>query len=284
MVTFTEEGGKLLQEIATGKMTMVVTAESNEKFAEHQQELTVILEKLELLNGPMTVTAGNSMTLIIGNPDNTNGLAVDIQALFETFGVVHTELTDSMKISRSNGFIYDAGSGEPVVFNKILDRYVTNDGSLYSKDKLGNGTGLSTKVMKTLMPDYVRREEEARANANTNIVVGMPVRIKNYAELAAEFGEACCVINDKGDMELVDATGVEPYRFIKGLVYQQMAADVYNDKHAVVEAIDYNSGVVLLNIDGETTHNSFMVNGSLVKQIGASVDFSLGMLEALEEA
>jgi len=284
MVTFTEEGGKLLQEIATGKMTMVVTAESNEKFAEHQQELTVILEKLELLNGPMTVTAGNSMTLIIGNPDNTNGLAVGIQALFETFGVVHTELTDSMKISRSNGFIYDAGSGEPVVFNKILDRYVTNDGSLYSKDKLGNGTGLSTKVMKTLMPDYVRREEEARANANTNIVVGMPVRIKNYAELAAEFGEACCVINDKGDMELVDATGVEPYRFIKGLVYQQMAADVYNDKHAVVETIDYNSGVVLLNIDGETTHNSFMVNGSLVKQIGASVDFSLGMLEALEEA
>jgi hypothetical protein len=281
MVTFSESGAAILSDVVKGK-ALVISAESNEQFLEHTQELTVILEKLEILNGgnPMAVAQGNSMTLIIGDPSSTDGLAVNITGLFDFFGVTHTVLNrDEMVIGRANGFVYEPLSGEPVVFNKILQRYVTNDGSVLPKANNSTITPLASKFLKKLMPDYVARQEAAKANANTNIAPGSSVRIKSYQELKEQMGEACCVVDDSGNTSLVDAIGTEPYRFIKGIVYQQMAADVYDNKIATVEDIDYASGIVLLNIDGETVHNSFMVNGSIVKQVGASVDFTINMLE-----
>lgn len=286
MVTFTPAGANILKDIVKGDKTLVITADSNEQFAEFTQELTVILEKLCFINKgePLSISQGNSFTLIVGQ-NTINGVAVHVSELFNYFGVTHILLDDTHRITKNNGCFYSAALGEPVVLDKVLNRYITNDGLQYTRaitesDSLYN---ISAKASRSFMTDFWKIQDSAKEASGITLEVGSTVRVKTYKELKEIFGESYLQLDTTTGKPVAVpcVTGEEPYRLINTIMLPESAGLHYCGMSGTIQAIHYQTGRVILDIDGDTVHNTFNINGKTIKQSSTSIDFYVSMLDTV---
>jgi hypothetical protein len=289
MVTFTKKFTSILPTDDTKKRICITDIEGN------YDKYVLVVRKLQQLN--LDINVDHTKCVIEfnhgGKGKRTNLEKIALGELLNDDNHTNITLTPDLTLKtkpspKSAELVFVPKFNEIGVYNYNRSTLATNDGAVYSVDlEKEEYVGLKKSLKRSLVPDIFSNEQKelkqiAKMLESSDLpddLVGVRVVVKDYADIAKEFGETAVKAST------YDLTYANPRSQLYGVPYFK-AASHYAKRPATIRSFDQKLGIVTLEFDdtvGVTEHTKLIFDGGEEREANSPIYFHIDHICALKE-